>query len=139
VLLSKEQAGLVQGRPVIEPSECKPGEAVKITVQMRRNADDPRAPARPPGEQATGARLSVLLWRPAGSSTGTTSTTNFDLPAEWAHLAVGQTVSNTVTLAAPLMPGNYTIRLQCTMTGAGGQPAESNLRTCFSFGMLDVR
>jgi len=64
-------------------------------------------------------------------------TTNLDLPPAWAHLAVGQTVSNTVTLPAPLMPGTYTIRLACTMRGATNQPL--GVGPYISFGLLNVK
>jgi hypothetical protein len=136
-LLSKRQPGLVLGQPVIEPSECKPGEPVKIAVQMWRNADDPRLPMRVPEEQAQAARLSVLFWRQLAGGTASMDTTNLDLPPAWAHLAVGQTVSNTVTLPAPLMPGTYTIRLACTMRGATNQPL--GVGPYISFGLLNVK
>ena len=133
-LLSKRQPGLVLGQPVIEPSECKPGEPVKIAVQMWRNADDPRNPVHFPEEQAQSARLSVLFWRQ-----GSMNTTNLDLPPAWAHLAVGQTVSNTVTLPAPLMPGTYTIRLHCAMLGETNRPMQDGFDPYFSFGLLNVK
>jgi len=136
-LLSKEQPGLVLGRPVIEPSACKPGEPVKIAVQMWRNADDPRLRIHLPEEQVQSARLSVLFWRQITATVGSTDTTNLDLPPAWAHLAVGQTVSNTVTLSAPRMPGTYTIRLACSMRGATNQPV--GFEPYFSFGLLNVK
>jgi hypothetical protein len=138
-LLSKEQPGLVLGQPVIEPSDCKPGGQIKIAVQMWRNADDPRVLATPSSEPAVSARLSVLIWRQINSTVGSSSTSNFDLPPEWTHLAVGQTVSNTVILPAPLVPGTYTIRLGCSWMGADRKPVGSGFQPCHSFGLLNVK
>ncbi len=117
-LLSRKQPGLVLDQPVIEPSECKPGGRITIAVRMWRNAADPRVPASPPAEPALSARLSVLFWRPNNFSAGSSATTNLALPPAWTNLAVGETVSNVLTLPAPFMPGAYTVRLSCAMLAA---------------------
>jgi hypothetical protein len=139
LLLSKEQPGLLLDQPVIEPSDCKPGEPIKIAVQMWRNAGDSRVPAPPPAEQVLTARLSVLFWRQNNFPGASYFTTNFELPPAWAHLTVGGTVSNVVTLSAPLMPGTYTIRLGCVLAGVTNRPLGSDFEPDFSFGLLNVK
>jgi hypothetical protein len=137
-LLSKREPGLVLGRPVIEPSECKPGEPVKIAVQMWRNANDPRITwGFPPEEQPLNAQLSVEFLSERDLFRKSYSRTNADLPPAWTHLAVGETVSNAVTLPSPLMPGIYTVRLACLMTGATNQPL--GIGPYISFGLLNVK
>lgn len=138
-LLSNRQPGLLLDRPVIEPSDCRPGERIKIAVQMWRNADDPRAVAPPPKEQVLSAQLSVLFWKQINSSVGGYSTTNLELPPAWTHLAVGQTVSNVVTVTAPSSPGIYTIRLNYLMMGATNRVLGYGFNPYSSFGLLNVK
>jgi hypothetical protein len=139
LLLSKKQPGLLLDQPLIEPYECKPGERIKIAVQMWRNAEDPRVLMPHPAAPALGARLAVLFWRPDKFSGRSYFTTNFDLPPTWTHLAVGESVSNVVTVPAPLVPGAYTIRLSCAMIGATNRPLASVFDPYSSFGLLQVK
>jgi hypothetical protein len=54
-------------------------------------------------------------------------------------LAVGETVSNVMTLSAPLMPGTYSIRLGCSLAGVTNRPLGSGFEPSFSFGLLNVK
>jgi hypothetical protein len=107
---------------------------------MWRNADDPRAFAPPPAEQVLSAQLSVLFWKQINSSGGGYFiTTNVELPPAWNRLAVGETVSNVVTVTAPSSPGMYTIRLNYLMRGATNRLLGYGFYPYSSFGLLNVK